>query len=738
MTKEDIKNGTYIVMGMTCAVCAGKVESSLSSQNGIKYVSVNLSDSSVFVKYDGDIITLQEIRDVVVKTGYDILIEAEEQANAEQAKKLAYTKLKYRTFGALLFSIPIMLISMVFVNIPYANYIMWALATPVLFIFGNHFFVNAWKQAKNMQVNMDSLVSLSTSIAYLFSVINTLYPDYLISKGLEAHVYFEASAVIIAFISIGKLLEERAKASTSSAIKKLMGMQVKTVVRIGLYGKEEVVDISKIIKGDILLVKPGEKIAVDGKLTKGESFVDESMISGEPIPVEKTLGDSVFAGTINQKGSFQFRAVKVGKETVLSQIIEMVRKAQGSKAPVQKMVDKIASVFVPVIIAIAVLSFAIWFILGGQDALTHALLSMVTVLVIACPCALGLATPTAIMVGVGKGAENGILIKDAESLEVAHKINALVLDKTGTITEGKPKVVDIYWTESESQRYKNILYTLERMSEHPLADAVIDYIDNDEVENVLSFKFESITARGVMAEVGDLKYYIGNSKLIIENNIKISEEVKCKLDEWSKLARTVILFADSNKIISLIAIQDEIKESSIQAIHDLKKIGIEIHMLTGDNENTASSVASILGIENYVAEVMPSDKADYVDRLQKEGKLVAMVGDGINDSQALAQADVSIAMGHGTDIAMDVATMTIISSDLNKIPFALKLSRNTVITIKQNLFWAFIYNIIGVPIAAGLLYPFNEFLLNPMIAGAAMALSSVSVVSNSLRLKWIR
>jgi len=727
----------YSITGMTCAVCAGKVESSLNSLEGVINASVNLADSSVYIEFDSKIISEEEMQSTVSSLGYVMHVDSTEE-EVEEVKSKEYKRLKYRTFGAIVFSIPIMLIGMVFTNIPYANYIMWALATPVLFIFGNHFFKNAWKQAKIKQVNMDTLVVLSTSIAYFFSVLNTVYPDYLIVKGLEAHVYFEASAVIIAFISIGKLLEERAKASTSSAIKNLMGLQPKTVYRIDKEGKEEEIDIVRVKVGDVLIVKPGDKIAVDGKLVKGESFVDESMISGEPIPVEKNVGANVYAGTINQKGSFQIKALKVGKETVLAHIIEMVKKAQGSKAPVQRLVDKIASVFVPVVISISLLSFVVWMILGGQEALIHALLSMVTVLVIACPCALGLATPTAIMVGVGKAAENGVLIKDAESLELAHKINALVLDKTGTLTEGKPKVTDVHWTISaDLQKYKNILYTLESMSEHPLADAVVDFIDDDEVENVLSSKFESITGKGIKANVNEMEYYVGNLSLINEKHINISDDITDLLNTWSSKARTNILFASSNEVIAIIAIEDKLKATSIHAVEELKSNNIAVHMLTGDNEKTASVIAGQLGIKYYKSEVMPSDKAGYVEELQKQGKIVAMVGDGINDSQALAQADVSIAMGHGTDIAMDVAKMTIISSDLNKISTAMQLSKKTVRTIRQNLFWAFIYNVIGIPVAAGLLFPFNGFLLNPMIAGAAMALSSVSVVSNSLRLKWV-
>lgn len=731
----NIKEGNYAVTGMGCAACASGVESALSSLKGVNKVSVNLADSSVFVEYDEAVVSLKEMRRQLIAAGYDMLIEEEERANEEHIRSEVYRKMKLKTFAALFFSIPIMVIGMVFPDIPYANYIMWALASLVLFVFGNHFFVSAWKHAKNRSMNMDTLVSLSTSIAYIFSVVNTIYPEYLVSRNLEAHVYFEASAVIIAFISIGKLLEEKAKASTSSAIKKLIGMQPKTVIRIN-NGREERVDISIVKINDIILVKPGDKIAVDGSLIFGESFVDESMISGEPIAVEKSVGDNVYAGTINQKGSFQFKAEKVGKYTVLAQIIEMVKKAQASKAPVQRLVDKIASVFVPVVIFIALLSFSLWMILGGDDAFVHALLSMVTVLVIACPCALGLATPTAIMVGVGKGAENGVLIKDAESLELAHKIDTLVLDKTGTITEGKPKLVDIHWTTKENvDSYKKIIYSLESMSEHPLADAVVDFFSHENINKEVLGKFQNISGRGVKADFENKTYFIGNISLVEENGINISVEEKFVLDAWTEMARTVVLFANSEKIIAIIAIEDKIKESSVEAISELMNKNIEVHILTGDNQRTAESVANKLGVIYYRAGCLPEEKSAYIKSLQDRGSCVAMVGDGINDSLALAQSDVSIAMGQGTDIAMDVAKMTIISSDLRKIAHAISLSKRTVRTIKQNLFWAFIYNVIGIPIAAGLLFVFNGFLLNPMIAGAAMAMSSVSVVLNSLRLK---
>ncbi|MEQ9186814.1 MAG: copper-translocating P-type ATPase, partial [Cryomorphaceae bacterium] len=554
------------------------------------------------------------------------------------------------------------------------------------------------------------------------------------SRGIHPHVYYEAATVIITFISLGKLLEERAKSNTSSAMKKLMGLQPKTL-KVIQNGAEIEMAISAVQKGYIIAVRPGEKIPVDGEVTSGNSFVDESMITGEPVPVEKFKGEAVFAGTVNQKGSFQFIARKVGGETMLSQIIKMVQQAQGSKAPVQKLVDKIAGVFVPVVIGIAIITFFTWMWVGGEDALTHALLTSVAVLVIACPCALGLATPTAIMVGIGKGAENNILIKDAESLELGHKTNAIVLDKTGTITQGKPTVTDWQW-EQTNPYYKQVLLGLESQSEHPLADAVVARLKEDGFRPESIMGFQSITGMGAEAQTLDgERFYIGNLRLLKIKGIKLSSAQEKQASDWRSQGKTVVFFANHSTVLGILGISDEIKKSSASAIRALEVGGLEVYMLTGDNEQTASAVANQVGIKYFKAEVMPSDKADFVSELQAQGKVVAMVGDGINDSQALAQADLSIAMGKGSDIAKDVAKMTLITSDLQAIPKALRLSKLTVRGIKQNLFWAFVYNIIGIPIAAGALYAFNGFLLDPMIAGAAMAFSSVSVVANSLRLK---
>ncbi len=731
---------TFPVLEMTCAACAVSVESMLKSAEGVKDAGVNFANQSAWVEYDPAIATKNDLQNTIRSIGYDLVIDAE---NSEEIKAAAqqnhFKAIKKRTIWASILSLPIVIIGMFFMDLPYGNWIMMALSTPVVFYFGKHFFINAWKQAKHKKANMDTLVALSTGVAYIFSAFNTIYPDFWHQRGMHAHVYFEAASVVIAFISLGKLLEEKAKSNTSSALKKLMGLQPKTVTLIPHDGDPMEISISQVKVGDILLVKPGEKIPVDGKVTNGESYVDESMITGEPVAVLKKGKEKVFAGTINQKGSFQFKAEKVGGDTILAQIIKMVQEAQGSKAPVQKLVDKIAGIFVPVVIGIAILTFIAWITLGSENAFTHALLNAITVLVIACPCALGLATPTAIMVGVGKGAENNILIRDAESLESGHKVNVIVLDKTGTITEGRPEVTDLYiLDESRERELKTLLRSIEMQSEHPLAEAVVKHFDGQNFAPVVMEKVESVTGRGIMAFQNGRRYSVGNLKLMWESEVLINTEISSTIEKLQQQAKTVVLFSEDKRVVGIIAIADKVKATSKEAIQSLLRSGIEVYMLTGDNKQTAAAVAKEAGLTEFHAEVMPSDKAAFIQHLQKQGKVVAMVGDGINDSQALAQADLSIAMGKGSDIAMDVAKMTLITSDLNSIPKALKLSRKTVQAIRQNLFWAFIYNIIGIPLAAGVLYPVNGFLLDPMIAGAAMALSSVSVVSNSLRLKMSR
>ena len=743
MTDKNIVQETFPVLGMSCASCAARIEKTLNRQSGVKIAAVNYASATATVDYDPKNCSSEALQQAVQAAGYDLLINRDGNTleEAEEAHNKKFTTLKLRTVWAVILSLPVVIIGMFFMDMPYANPIMWTLSTPIVFWLGRGFFSSAWKQLRHGSANMDTLVAISTGTAYLFSLFNMLFPDFWLSRGIHPHVYFEAASVIIAFILLGRLLEEKAKGNTSTAIKKLMGLQPKTVTVVG--NEERIVPIEQIRPGDIILVKPGERIAVDGIVTEGSSYVDESMLSGEPVAVSKQKDAKVFAGTINQKGSFRFRAEKVGTDTLLAKIIHMVQDAQGSKAPVQQLVDKIAGIFVPTIIGIAVLAFIVWMMLDGTGGFTHGLLAFVTVVIIACPCALGLATPTAIMVGIGKGAERGILIKDAESLEIAKKVNTVVLDKTGTVTEGKPVVSKLVWntpttTPNPSISSKDVLpdifYSLEKLSEHPLADAVVNHLkESASIDDIQDF--ETITGKGVKGRTQGRIYFVGNLKLLEENRIAISRSLREEATRLTAKAQTVIWFADEENALAIAGITDRIKETSIRAVDELRATGIEVHMLTGDNETTAREIARKAGIAHYQASVLPQDKAAFISRLQAEGRKVAMVGDGINDSAAHAQADLSIAMGGGSDIAMDVAKMTIISSDLTKIPEALRLSRLTARTIRQNLFWAFIYNIVGVPIAAGILYPINGFLLNPMIAGAAMAFSSVSVVSNSLLLK---
>lgn len=726
------------VLGMTCAGCAISIQSIIAALPGVTGAEVNYATQQVKVNYHPQETEPEAFKTAVQSVGYDLILDLEGAKEKQEAlQSEIYSALKKRTIAAAVLALPVVIIGMFLMDMPYANYVMLLLSTPVLFVFGKNFFVNAWKQAKHGMANMDTLVALSTGIAWLFSVFNTFYPEFWHSRGLHPHVYFEAAAVVIVFIMLGKLLEENAKSNTSTAIKKLIGLQPKTVHLITAAGEQEV-PVAQVRQEDKLRVRPGEKIPVDGLLYEGSSYVDESMISGEPVAVLKESGSRVFAGTINQKGSFLFQAEKVGEETMLAQIIKLVQDAQGSKAPVQKLVDRIAGIFVPVVIFIAILTLGAWMVFGGANGFTHGLMAMVTVLVIACPCALGLATPTAIMVGIGKGAENGILIKDAEALESAYKVNAILLDKTGTITEGKPQVTGIAWSSealSSPLELEKIFLALEKQSEHPLAEAVVRYLYKEVQASLDLTGFESLTGKGVQALFGGQSYFAGSHRLLSEFKLEVPFDLMQKIKELGEGPQTIIYFGGAGKVYAVISIADQIKAGSAAAVKTLQEQGITVYMLTGDNEQTASAVASQVGISHYQAEVLPSEKAAFVKQLQKEGKVVAMVGDGINDSQALAQADVSIAMGKGSDIAIDVAKMTLISSDLQQIPKALHLSKQTVKTIRQNLFWAFIYNVIGIPLAAGILFPVNGFLLNPMIAGAAMALSSVSVVSNSIRLK---
>jgi Cu2+-exporting ATPase len=722
------------VLNLHCAACAQTVANALNSLPGVVQADVNLATAELTVEYDSQRISLLQLRKAVQDKGFDLLLEEDNaDRTLEEIQAREHLRLKKRTCRAIILSVPVVIIGMFFMEIPFANEWMWALSTPVIFGLGKDFFVRAWAQIRRRSANMDTLVALSTGVAYLFSVFNTLFPSFWHEKGMHPHVYFEATSVIITFILLGRYLEDRARNNTASVLKKLMGLQPKTLTRIGEDGQQEQTTINTITVGNTILVKPGEKIAVDGTVIAGHSYVDESMLSGEPLPLLKQEHDRVYAGSINQQGSFRFKAEKVGEETMLAQMIRTVREAQGSKAPIQHLADKIAAFFVPVVMAIALLAFVAWLLLDKEHGATHGVLAFVTVLIVACPCALGLAVPTAIIVGVGKAATRGILIKDAASLETAKKITAVVLDKTGTITEGKPVVTAVHWTSGDDSK-KAILRALEEQSEHPLAEAIVQYFKETPGHPVTGF--ESITGKGVQGFADGEMYFVGNTVFLADNGIHIDEQLAATAYALGDRAKTIIWFADAQSALAFVALEDRIKDTSPAAIRQLKASGITLYMLTGDHARTAKAVATHVGIDCYQSEMQPQQKAHFIRQLQAEGKTVAMVGDGINDSAALAQADLSIAMGKGSDIAMDVAGMTIISSDLSQIAVAIHLSKQTGRVIRQNLFWASVYNLLGIPVAAGLLYAVNGFLLNPMIAGGAMALSSLSVVANSLSLRW--
>lgn len=735
---ENIIHKIIPVTGMSCASCAMSVQNTAASVPGVRQANVNFATQALDVYFNPEKTDQEQIQKAIQNVGYD-LIMADDNAfdQQEQQQQIALLQLKKQTLGAVLLTVPVVLLDMVLMDWKPANWMMLVLTSIILFVFGKRFFTSAWKQAKHVNANMDSLVAISTGVAYLFSLFNTIYPSFWLSRGIVPHVYFEAAAVVITFILIGKLLEERAKSGTSASVKKLMGLQVRTVSAIK-NGIETQTNIANVLTGDLIRIKPGERIPVDGEIADGASFIDESLMTGEPMPVSRKIGDEVFAGTINQKGSFILKAAKVGNETLLSKMIKAVQNAQGSKAKIQKLADKIASVFVPAVMAIAITSAIFWWVFGGEQAFSQGLLSFVTVLIVACPCALGLATPTAIMVGVGKGAEKGILIRDAETLERAYKVNTIVLDKTGTITEGKPKVTSLNWnkslTENEQTILSGILLAAELQSEHPIADAIVNFLPIKEASTQMVSNFKSVTGAGISVIHQNQAYYIGKPDWVNETCTLFpgNLEINTKLNNTS----TIIYFAKEGKLLAILTIADEIRSNAADTIVQLKKAGNEVWMLTGDAAATANDVAEKTGIENIVSGISPSGKAELIKQLQQKGKIVAMAGDGINDAEALATADVSIAMGLGSDIAMDVARITLVSSNIALLPEVLKLSAQTIRTIKQNLFWAFIYNLIMVPIAAGVLYPIWNIQLNPMFAGAAMALSSVSVVLNSLRLKW--
>jgi len=723
----------YAVKGMTCAACASSLESYLKTRDGVMEVSVNFPDESVYIEYERDRINLHQIKKAANEIGYDVVIETEEERQKDFSARLS--KLKIKLILSVSLTIPVFVLSMFFKGyLPYGNIVLLVLSVPVLSWSGSEFFIIAWKKAKHLSTNMDTLVALSTGTAFIFSLFNTVYPGYLLERGIEPHVYYESATVIISLILFGRYLEERAKFKTTGAIKKLMGIQPKFV---DVIRDEKIrhIQIKDVKKAEIFLVKPGEKIPLDGYVVSGSSYVDESTITGEPVPSPKQKDDLVYAGTINQQGTLEVIVEKEAGNTLLSQIIDLVKKAQASKPPIQKVVDKIASIFVPAVLFIAILAALIWYVAGPAPQFTYAFLILITVLIIACPCALGLATPTALMVGIGKGAEMGILIKDAHSLELAHRIDTLVLDKTGTITEGKPVVSAIHWnTEADIKKELKIFAALENRSEHPLARAVVEYLNTDQKE-IPGLEIENMPGKGIKGFVDGRKYLAGTLHLMQDNKISIPDKLLKVEKEIRQSASSVVYFADDSKLLAVLSMVDPLREGVPSSIQELEEHHIETILISGDNEQATASIAEQAGIRQYKGNVLPDEKGAIVKKLQQEGRIVAMAGDGINDSQALAEADIGLAMSSGTDIAMESAGITLMKSDIKYIRNAILLSRETVKTINQNLFWAFAYNVLAIPVAAGILYPLNGFLLNPMIAGAAMAFSSVSVVTNSLRLK---
>lgn len=742
MTKKNNQPQTFPVTGMGCAACAARIEKTLNALPGVRRATVNFAASTAWVDRDAAACTDAALRQAVQAIGYDLLTDAGPRADDEAG--LARTaKFRQTARNALLagvLAVAVMVLGMVGMHgnehgHAITGYALWLLATLAVLGPGREFYVHALKQARHGAANMDTLVAVSTGIAYLFSVFNLLLPDVWRSRGSEPNLYFEASCMIIAFVLLGRWLEERAKHRTASSIRRLIGLQPKAVTLVTPSGTR-IVPVSEVRQGDTVLAKPGERIAADGVVAAGDSYVDESMLSGEPVPRFKQAGDKVYAGTINQKGTLQLVADRVGTDTLLSQIIRMVQEAQGSKMPVQKLVDKVAGIFVPCIIGLSVVTLLLWLLLAPTDGLAHGLLAMVSVLIIACPCALGLATPTAIMVGIGKGAERGILVKNAEALEVARSTDTVVLDKTGTLTLGRPAVADTCWAEGADTACRAALAALERQSDHPLAAAVAQALGGEGGGSGLQVdRFRDLPGKGVTALIGGRTFYAGTRALLEENNMDIAQPLLQAAGRYEREGMTLVWLADDARALGVMALADEVKPSSRQAVAQLLDMGIDLHMLTGDHETAARQLAARLGICHYRAGVSPHEKARFVEELQAQGRKVAMAGDGINDSAALAQADLSIAMGQGSDIAIDTAMVTIVSSDLRKVAETIALSRQTIRTIRQNLFWAFIYNMVSIPVAAGLFYPFCGFLMNPAWAGAAMAFSSVSVVLNSLRLR---
>ena len=736
----DVKRIELPITGMSCAACASKVEKSISRIKGVSKVNVNLASSKASVAYAPLQTDEGSIKDAVRQAGYEVQDapdKGERDVHEEHTKK--FNRLKTKLAAGIFLALVIFLGSStkLFPWLPsFMNnaFFLWALATPVQFWIGRPFYASAWNALKHKSADMNTLIAVGSSAAYVYSAAAALFPSFFVSGGIMPHIYFDTSSMIIVIITLGRVLEARAKKRTSEAVRKLMKLKPKTA-RVVKDGKISDIPIGKVRVGDVIQIRPGERIPVDGIVTKGASSVDESMITGESMPVAKKEGDEVIGATMNKTGSFLFKATKVGRDTALAQIIKMVEQAQGSKAPIQRLADVVAGYFVVVVISIAVVTFVAWFVFGPKPALTLAVLNFVAVMIIACPCAMGLATPTAIMVGTGRGAENGILIKGGETLENAYKIRTIVFDKTGTITKGLPEVTDVVpqppYTEEGLLFYAG---SAEIGSEHPLGEAVIKGARKRKISLRDPDTFQAFEAQGIKSQVEGKEVLLGTQDFMEKNRISLGELTE-KAAALALEGKTPVFAAVDRKAAGLIGVADPLKNDAAESIEKLKKMGMEVVMLTGDNKRTADAVAGKAGIEKVLSEVRPEDKVEAVKALQREGRKVAMVGDGINDAPALAQADIGMAIGSGTDVAKEASDITLISGELKGVVLAVDLSQKTVKTIKQNLFWAFFYNSVGIPIAAGVLYPFFGILLNPIIAAAAMAFSSVSVVLNSLRLK---
>ena len=737
----------FPVSGMTCASCVARVEQALKNVPGVILANVNLASEKATVEYiEGT--ELADLKRAVKDAGYELGSETEALEDVTTAANRETRALRNRFFLAAILGVIILALSFApsFFGKPY---LLWALATPVQFWAGLRFYRGAWGALRHRTADMNTLIAVGTSAAYFYSMVAVLFPGVFISGVIEPNLYFDTSAIIIALILLGRFLEARARGQTSEAIKKLIGLKPKTALVIR-DGQEKQIPVDDVLVGDIILVRPGERVPVDGIIRQGYSTLDESMITGESIPVEKNVGDEVIGASINKTGSFQFEATKVGKDTTLAQIIRLVEEAQGSKAPIQRLADVVASYFVPIVIGIAIFTFIIWYFIGPPPALTFALLNFVAVLIIACPCALGLATPTAIMVGTGKGAEHGILIRSAETLEKAHRISVALLDKTGTLTRGEPKVTDIITVASFSQQeILQLAASAERGSEHPLGEAIVKAASEKKLKLSKATEFNVVPGHGVEAQVAGKKLLLGNLRLMRDRGLSLNGLEKEAARLWAR-GRTVMFLGLDGQVVGIIALADTLKPKAREALKELHNMGIEVVMLTGDNRRTAEAIARQVGIDRVLSEVLPEHKAQEVKKLQEEGKVVAMVGDGINDAPALAQADVGIAIGTGTDVAVETGDITLISGDLTGIATAISLSKRTLRTIKQNLFWAFAYNTALIPVAAGVLYlafgqsgvpselhfVLGDFgFLNPILAAAAMAASSLTVVFNSLRLR---